>query len=186
MCFTLGLPREPPFPRSESHSRLLFCRTRILSPGCYCINLKCCGKYPSSVIPPLFSSLLSSPSSWSKDFWSQKRKRGKKKKFEAPPNLHFARTAYLKHDASILVTHMSLSFYTQFTICYSLGIHSTFSHDIKDEWKSWKRRGRTQRDGAARTGHWRSVSKHIKGNQDSGGKTSTWLVLPLSPCLQFP
>lgn len=73
VCFTLGLLQEPPTPpppRSESHSRLLFCRTRILSPGCYCINLKCCGKYPSSVIPPLFSSLLSSPSSWSKDFWS--------------------------------------------------------------------------------------------------------------------
>lgn len=117
----------------------------------------------------------------------REREREKKSsKFEAPPNLHFARTAYLKHDASILVTHMSLSFYTQFTICYSLGIHSTFSHDIKDKWKSWKRRGRTPRDGAARTGHWRSVLKHIKGNQDAGGKTSAWLVLPLSPCLQFP
>lgn len=62
----------PPPPRSESHSCSLFCRTGILSPGSYWINLKCCGKYPSSVIPPLFSSLLSSPSSWSKHFWVKK------------------------------------------------------------------------------------------------------------------
>lgn len=55
--------------------------------------------------------------------------------------LHSARTAYLPHDASILIILKVRSFYTQFRICYSLGIHSTFPHDIKDQREFLERHG---------------------------------------------
>lgn len=55
--------------------------------------------------------------------------------------LHSARTAYLPHDASILIILKVRSFYTQFRICFSLGIHSTFPHDIKEQRKFLERHG---------------------------------------------
>lgn len=45
--------------------------------------------------------------------------------------MHSARTAYLDHDASDSIIHIVLSFYTQFTKCYSLEIHNTLSQTRK-------------------------------------------------------
>lgn len=66
-------------------------------------------EYSSAVIPSLSSSLCHIPQAGAEISANLPSK----------PNLRSARTAYLDHDASILIIHMVLSFYTQLTICYS-------------------------------------------------------------------
>lgn len=115
-------------------------------------------------------------------------------KWKSKPNVHSVWTAYLDHDALILIIPMVLSFlHSIYNILQLRNLQHIFS-DIKEEGKLRTGTGQNQTRIAARVGHchsglFYSVSKHIKENQNFCMKNHNMISISpsaCSPALQLP